>query len=238
MKELTRRLGALALALGLGLTLAACGESSGLSKREAETYVDGLLRETYLGEFDADYLRMVDLSEEEARKTYGSGLDAETEFFMGLYNIEYPTEELRQEVRAMYAEIYAHARFEVVSAAEQDDGSFSVKVNVEPIDIVRLVDADWAETVQPFYDEYPYEVQSAMEEEAYRAMDAQWARLVVDLYQEKLPETVNLAAQPVTVQLERDRDGNYAITSEDLGRLDEAVIDYSVYANGVKEQAR
>ena len=138
----------------------------------------------------------------------------------------------------MYAEIYAHAWFEVVSAAEQDDGSFSVKVNVEPIDIVRLVDADWAETVQPFYDEYPYEVQSAMEEEAYRAMDAQWARLVVDLYQEKLSETGNLAAQTVTVQLERDRDGNYAITSEDLGRLDEAVIDYSVYANGVKEQAR
>ena len=39
-------------------------------------------------------------------------------------------------------------------------------------------------------------------------------------------------------KLERDRDGNYAITSEDLGRLDEAVIDYSVYANGIEESAR
>ena len=59
MKELTRRLGALALALGLGLTLAACGESSGLSKREAETYVDGLLRETYLGKVKMIYIEIV-----------------------------------------------------------------------------------------------------------------------------------------------------------------------------------
>ena len=234
MEKLTRRFGALALALSLWLTLAACGAHSGLSKRDAKTYVDGLLRETYLGEFDADYLQMVGSDEDEAQKTYDSGLDTEAKFFMGLYQIEYPTEEIRQEVRAMYAEIYRHAKFEVVSAAGQDDGSFSVKVSVEPIDIVRLVDAAWAETVQPFYEEYPREEQNAMGEEDYRAMDAQWARLVLDLYQKKLPEMGNLAAQTLTVQLEQDRDGNYAITSEDLGRLDETIIDYSV-ANGIEK---
>ena len=235
MKKLIRRLGALALALGMGLTLAACGVRSGLSKRDAEIYVDGLLREIYLGEFDADYLRLVGLDEGEARKAYDSGLDTEAAFFMGLYDIEYPAEETRQEIRELYTQIYQHAKFEVVSAAEQDDGSFSVKVEVEPIDIVRLVDEDWAEGVQPFYEEYPREMQGALEDEAYRAMDARWAGLVLELYQEKLPQTGNLAKQTVTVQLERSRDGNYAMTSEDLGRLNESIIDYSVYTGGIKK---
>lgn len=235
MKKLTRRLGALALAFGLGLTLAACGASGGLSKRDAEAYVEGLLKETYLGEFDADYLQLVDLDEDEARKTYDAGLDAETSFFLNLYDIEYPTEETRQAVRALYEQIYQHAKFEVISAAEQDDGSFSVKVEVEPIDIVRLVEQDWDEKMRPFYEEYPPEVQSTLGDEAYRAMDARWAQLVLALYQEKLPQTGNEAKQAIAVQLEPDKDGNCAVTSEDLNRLNETVIDYSIYTEGVQK---
>lgn len=233
MKKLTGRLGALALALGL--TLTACGAPGGPSKRDAEAYVEGLLKETYLGEFDADYLRLADLDEDEARRTYDAGLDAETAFFLDLYDIEYPAEETRQAVRALYAQIYQHARFTVVSAAGQDDGSFSVKVEVEPIDIVRLAAQGWDEGMRPFYAEYPPEVRSTLGEEAYRAMDARWAQLVLALYQEKLPQIGNGAKQTVTVQLEADKDGNYAITSEDLSRLNEAVIDYSVYTRGIQK---
>ena len=50
MKKM-KRFAALALALGLTLTLGAC-KKSGLSTFDAKAYVEGLLKETYLGEFD------------------------------------------------------------------------------------------------------------------------------------------------------------------------------------------
>lgn len=226
MKKLTKRLSALALAIGLGLSLTACG-GGGLSKFDAVAYMDGLLKETYLGEFDKNYMELVGIDETEAQETYETSLEAETEFFLYFYDIEYPTDEMRQEIKDMYAEIYKHAKFEVVSAAEQDDGSFSVKINVEPINIVQLVEADWEEVMDPFYEKYPMDVQNSMTDEEYQAMDEEWARMIVDLYLEKLPETSNLESQSTTVQLEKDTDGYYIITEDDFNRLDGMIIDYS-----------
>lgn len=225
MKKLTKRLSALALAIGLGLSLTACG--GGLSKFDAVAYMDGLLKETYLGEFDKNYMELVGIDETEAQETYETSLEAETEFFLYFYDIEYPTDEMRQEIKDMYAEIYKHAKFEVVSAAEQDDGSFSVKINVEPINIVQLVEEDWEEIMDPFYEKYPVDVQNSMTEEEYQVMDEEWARMIVDLYLEKLPETSNLESQSTTVQLEKDTDGYYIITEEDFNRLDGMIIDYA-----------
>lgn len=226
MKKLTKRLSALALAIGLGLSLTACG-GGGLSKFDAVAYMDGLLKETYLGEFDKNYMELVGIDETEAQETYETSLEAETEFFLYFYDIEYPTDEMRQEIKDMYAEIYKHAKFEVVSAAEQDDGSFSVKINVEPINIVQLVEADWEEVMDPFYEKYTMDVQNSMTDEEYQAMDEEWARMIVDLYLEKLPETSNLESQSTTVQLEKDTDGYYIITEDDFNRLDGMIIDYS-----------
>lgn len=229
MKKLTRRISALALALGLGLTLAACG-GSGLSKFDAVAYVDGLLKETYLGEFDKGFMELVGITEAEAQDTYENCLEVETQHFMSeyMYAIEYPTDELIQEIQDMYAEIYSHAKFEVVSAAEQDDGSFSVKVNVEPIDIYQLAEADWETTMAPFFEKYPPEVQDNMTDAEYEAMDQEWARMIVDLYKEKLPETGNLPVQSIVVQLEKDEDGYYSITDQDFSNLDALIIDYSM----------
>ena len=57
MKKM-KRFAALALALGLTLTLGAC-KKSGLSTFDAKAYVEGLLKETYLGEFDEGYMTLV-----------------------------------------------------------------------------------------------------------------------------------------------------------------------------------
>ena len=71
------------------------------------------------------------------------------------------------------------------------------------------------------------DVQNSMTDEEYQAMDEEWARMIVDLYLEKLPETSNLESQSTTVQLEKDTDGYYIITEDDFNRLDGMIIDYS-----------
>lgn len=147
----SKRIVALALSAALALGTSACGgKSGGVSKFDAKAYVEGLLRETYLGEFDPEYLELVDISEDEARQTYETGISNEVSFFINLYEIEYPEEELYEELTELYKEIYSHAKFEVTDAVKMDDGSFSVQVTVEPIDIVQLADTDWDIPFPPF----------------------------------------------------------------------------------------
>lgn len=222
-----RRLAAALLMLTLILGLTACdGEKNTEAAFDAGTYVDGLLRASYLGEYTPEYLELVGITEEEAQNSYENSVNLEAQVFAYLYNIEYP-QEFYEEIRELYREIFSHAKFEVVSATQEEDGSFSVRVEVEPIDIVRQVGAGLDEKLKPFFEKYTSEVQNTMTTEDYEAFDAEWARLIVDAYKEALPQTGNLPAQSVTVKIRRDEEGYYGISDEEYKRVSALVIDYS-----------
>lgn len=223
-----KKYAALFLAAVLALTTAACGGGGlGITAFDAKAYVDGMLRETYLGEFDPEYLELVGIDEETAQQTYETGISNEVSFFINLYGIEYPEEELYEELTKLYKEIYSHAKFEVTDAVKMDDGSFSVQVTVEPIDIVQLADTDWDKTIAPFYEDYPMETQYAMTTEEYQAMDREYAQLVLELYQDKLKEIGNMTAKTVLVSVAKGDGGSYAINADDFSKLDELIIDYT-----------
>lgn len=226
MKKM-KRFAALALALGLTLTLGAC-KKSGLSTFDAKAYVEGLLKETYLGEFDKNYMTLVGITEEEAQATYENCLDVEAQFFCYFYDIEYPTEEQMSQIKDLYAHIYANAKFQVVSAAQQEDGSFSVKLSIEPINIVQLAEARFEDTMQPFYDKYPADVQQAMSDAEYEAMDQEYAQMILDLYESVMPEIGNEEAQSLSVQIEKGEDGYYSLTDDDFNRIDSLIINYNL----------
>lgn len=222
----THRLSAALLALCLALSLAACGGTEGPSKFEAAAYVDGLIKENYLGQFEETFLEQVGISEAAAKETYENGLEVEADRFLTRYDIDHPTDEFMEQVVELFREIYQHTRYEVVSAAQQEDGSYSVKVNVESIDIVQLVEGEWDKARDDFYEKYPYRDQQTMSTAEYTAMDREWAELILSLYQDKLSEIGNLTAQSLSVQLVQNEDGNYIIDSQDFARLDALIIDY------------
>lgn len=228
MRNLLRRCAALLLALGLCLGLAACQDPAQVNEFKAETYVDGVLKELYLGEFDEEYLQLVGINEAAAQRAYEDALETEASYFIALYSIEYPTDKFREDVAEMYREIFSHARWEVVSAARQEDGSYSVKVNVEPVDIVQLVENDKAtqDAYKDFGERYPAEELNLMDKEQYERVDQRYASMILKLYQDKLPDIGNSAAVSVTLQLEKNDDGDYAIVTEDFQRLSETIIDY------------
>lgn len=228
MKKM-KRFAALALALGLVVTLGAC-KKSGLSTFDAKAYVEGLLKETYLGEFDEGYMTLVGITEDEAQATYENSLTVEAGNFCYFYDIEYPTDEFNEKLEDLYGRIYAHAKFEVVSAAAQDDGSFSVKVSIEPINIVQLAEAKFEETMEPFYTKYPVELQQTMSDEEYQAMDQEYAQMILDLYESVMPEIGNEEAQSLSVQIEKGEDGYYSLTDDDFNRIDNLIINYSLAA--------
>ncbi len=223
-----KKVTALALAVLLSLTMSACGGNGpGISKFDAKMYVDGLLRENYLGEFTPEYLELVGIDEDAAQQTYEAGISNEVSFFINLYEIEYPEEEFYEELTKLYKEIYSHAKFEVTDAVEMEHGSFTVQVTVEPIDIVQLADTDWDKTIAPFYEKYPMTTQNAMTTEEYQEMDREYAGLVLELYKDKLKEIGNMTAKTVLVAVEKDKDGAYAISYDDFAKLDELIIDYT-----------
>ena len=66
MKRMKRSI-ALCLVLVMALTLTACG--GGVTAKDATALVQGNLDEIYLGKFDPEYLKLVDITEADARET-------------------------------------------------------------------------------------------------------------------------------------------------------------------------
>ena len=122
---------------------------------------------------------------------------------------------------------YKSAKYEIVSAAQQEDGSFSVKVTVYPIDIAQTVSETLNDATKEFYKKYPQNEVNTMGEKEYAEMGEEWARMILDLYQEALKEIGNMTERSVSVQIEQDSEGLYTINSEDFARLDALIIDYT-----------
>ena len=230
MKQRLMALGmALTLALGVtGCKGAAGGLAGGVSKFDARVYVDGFIKQNYLGKYDSDYLELVGATAQEAERVYQDSIDNEVNFFLSyLYDIEYPTSEYVERVRELYREIYSHTKYTIVSVDELSDGSFAVKVDVEPIDIVQQVESDWDKNMEEFFEQYSAEVVNAMDDEEYKDFDKAWADKLLELYQNKLPEIGNMTARSVVVQIQQGENGVYEVEAESFQRLDDLIIDYT-----------
>ena len=66
-----------------------------------------------------------------------------------------------------------------------------------------------------------------MGDEEFEAVDQEWSRLIVDLYQESLKEIGNMTVRSLSVLVEENSEGHYTLKSEDFTRLSELVIDYT-----------
>lgn len=225
MKQMKKLL-ALALAALMILSLTAC---SGLVDKATElqmaALVQGNIDELYLGKFDADYLKSVNSTEEEAKAYYEDGLATEAEYFAYYFGIEFFTDDLKAELMDLYREIYSHSSYTVGAASTLDDTTVVVKVDVQPIDIfVQVVDGFEAYAAD-FYAKYTSDVVEAMDDAAYQAFDAEWAKLVLDRCYEKLEtigheETTSLAVQVVL------QDEIWRISDDSMADIDTAMITY------------
>lgn len=231
MRYWGKRGAALILALGLCLGLAACGgettTTKGFTTHDAEVYVDGLLKENYLGQAEEEYLELVNIHADDVESLYQSALSMDASYFFYMYDIDHPTDELREEVKELYREIYQYTKYEIVSATEQEDGSFSVKLTVYPIDIAQTVSEAMGEAAKDFYEKYPQDKINSMSDSQFEKMDREWAELIMGLYKDALPEIGNMTEKSIVVQVEQNSNGLYSMNSDDFSRLDALIIDYT-----------
>lgn len=241
MQQFWKRTLAAILTLGLAVSLSACG--GGLSSFDATKYVKGILDENYLGQYDDDFLEMVNATESEAEEIYLSNLEQEANYFASVFEIEDMSGDTLDTTMELYRKIYSMSKFTVDPATKVDDSTFSVKVTVEPIDIFHLVaeelnsDNPTSPAVKAFHETYlQQDIQSMTQDEYDQFMakyeadfENDWTAMVLALVQEKLddPGVGYLDTQTLMVQVAKDSDGVWGIPDNDFQNLDWLIIDYN-----------
>lgn len=237
MRHLRQKAIAFLLAGVMVLALAACGQDGA---KTAELLVQGNIDEIYKGIFDPEYMKLVESTEEQSKQDYEAALEAEADFFASYYwsitdedyGITYDDldEGLKSEIVDLYREIYSKAKYEIVSTAKQDDGSYGVKMSIEPIDVMQKANEAYEAGYAPleeFIAGYTSEEINEMSDEEYLAFRNQYGEIIVQLVKDQLPSLGYLEAKTLTLQVEEDKDGAVSINNDDWQTFDAYVIDYN-----------
>lgn len=234
MKSISKRVTGLVLALGMTIGLTACG-GGGHTEADATALVQGNIDEIYLNKTTESYLESVGSTAEEAEQAYLDGIKLEAEFFAYYFGIlaegesydELLDDSLKADLEEMYKEIYSHSKYEVQPAVKMDDTTFSVKVLIDPIDImVQASEAyDSYEPLNAFWDKYADADFTTMSDEEYRTYTNEYGAIMVQMVTELLPNLGYTEQKSQAIQVEIV-DGVASINEDDWGIFDSYVIEY------------
>lgn len=225
------------LLLALLLCLTACG------KEEPDpvlTLVQGNLDAVYTGAAGEDYLTLVGTTPEDCADARQTNLEREADYFLeyfGFSDVDLP-EELRQRIVDLYDKLYEQAEYTVGPAAELDESTKAVKVQVSPLDLMQRVMDDTARREELFseirrtyywfrYDSINWADEATYGRSPYYApcRDA-FVSALLTMCEEKLPETEHLAPRAVVVQVYWHEYGYWAIDGTDWKTVDSLIIEY------------
>lgn len=238
MKKIRKLSAVLVFALCAMLCLSACGslDLGGGEEEDVTLLVRGNIDVIYQGKYDPDYLEMVDSTEAEAERDYLDGLAVEAEYFAYYFGIVDPDygetydildADLQNELVELYREIYSHSKYEVQTAVEQEDGSYTVRVLVDPINVIQLaVDAyEDYEPLNEFWAKYADTDFGAMSDEDYLAYTHEYGYLMVQLVRDQMPNLGYMEQKSQSIQVQ-EVDGVLSMNDDDWGIFDSYVIYY------------
>lgn len=198
--------------------LAGCG----LASFDPKAHLQGNLDAQYLNKYSDEYLNSVVNTKEELEKAYDDGLDVEVDYFIEYFGIEIDkcADTVKTEIKDIYKEIYSHAKYEVGDASKSGD-TYLVSLTVYPIDIVqKVVNDDWDAFAEAWQaDDTLYD----MTEEEF---ETAWAEGVIGLFKARLDSIDYLEPETISVQIVKNEEGIYTISSNDFQRIDSLIIQY------------
>ena len=220
----------LAVVGAMAVSLSACG-LGGVTADDAVTYVQGELDAAYRGQYNEDYLELMDMTSEEASETHVQNVSAEALYllnYIGVYDVESLPEEVIDYAENLIEQIYAKSNYTVNSATLMKSGDYTVDITVYPIDIIQQLSAMdeiatvWSDLTAGFTDEEL----ASMTDETYNALDAQYATAILSLLEGLLPDLGYEDGQSVVMKLELN-DNVYTAVDTDFANLDLMMIDYT-----------
>ncbi|MBQ7245451.1 MAG: hypothetical protein IJS33_00830 [Firmicutes bacterium] len=230
------------LSILMVLGLAACGSSS-TPVDKMRTLVSGNLDAIYKGIISDDYLEVIGSTADVQRDNYIEGLNTEAEFFCYYFDIvdssyDESFEDLREETRnkiiSMYKQIYEKSKYEAKESVKQSDGSYTVQVSIEPIDIMeKAIETLSSGTYEPYnefsarYEGVDVEAMSDEEFDAfYEAYIDDYTNTIIDCILSLLPSLGYKETKTISVQIQADDEGIYSINDDDWNKMDDYLIYY------------
>lgn len=235
-----KRILASILLVALLLTVGGCSVLTDMVGTSRITkLVQGNIDTIYKGIFDPEYLDIVDDTEAKAEMDYLDGMEVEAEYFAFYWGIldsdldekyEDLDEEFRHELVLMYKEIYSHAKYEVNDAVAQKDGSYTVQVYIEPMDIMEqayeLYNSGEYAPLNDFWEKYAGIDLSAMSDEEYWDYTHEYGRIVMQMVKDLIPQMGYLEQKSQAIQVQEDDDGYLRINDDDWNIFDEYILSY------------
>ena len=222
-----RRAAVCILAAVLALILAACG---GVSSEDVTAYIQGELDASYLGQYNEDYLELLDLTEEEAEEAYQAWVASEADWLLYYIDVQYYDDQVLAEAEELVRAIYAKSSYTVGDTNKLKDGNFVTEVLIRPVEVMYLLDET---AIQDIYAEVcgeagltTYDQISALSEEEYNALEVEYAYRVLAELESLLPQISYGKEQSIMVQMELGEDNNYTMLESDWMDMNEVIIDY------------
>ena len=226
----------LLIVLALAMTVLPLSSCSLLNGESSMTeLVQGNLDSVYLGKVTPEYLKLVDSTKEECQANYLEGLEFEADYFAYYWGILAEdeqlsdlSEQLQQRIIDLYQAIYARAKYTVQKASLQDD-YYTVKVVVEPIDIMvqatELGDSGSYEPLEQYYRKANAKDWSVMSETEYWQLTEEYGSIIVEMVESLLPDLGYGESRSQILQVEQV-DGYWQVNSDDFAVLDTYIITY------------
>ncbi len=240
MKTKNNRVTALVLAGVLSLSLSACG-GKGLTTEDASTCVQVEMDSTYKGKFDGFVDFYSNVTTDDAKAQYDAKVEYEAAYFMDIYGVPdmedttaslEPSEMQAKRSRDLYKEVYAKADYTIASSSKQDDGTFAVKVNVKPLDIIKLVDDNFDAAFEPFWAKFDAVDTESMSDDEFAAwytdtFAKEYYDTLLDLLEAQIPNIGYQDEKNIVIQVQQSEDESLFISNEDFNNLDWLIIDYN-----------
>ena len=243
MKTIRTRIPALAMAAAMTLSLSACS-GGGLTTDDASKGVQVELDATYKGSFAGFVDFYSNVTTEDAKKQYDANVEGESRNFINMYGLPSyedtntvleASEMQMNRAKELYKDIYAKADYSITSTNKQDDGTFAVKVNIKPMDIIKLVDDNFEEGFAEFdakFSAIADQVNTMEEDEFLTWYTETYAReyydTLLDVLEEQVPNIGYLDEKSIVIQVQQSEEGALFISDEDFGNLDWLIIDYNM----------
>lgn len=222
MKKQTSKIAALGLALVMALGLTACG--GGLTTDDAKAYIQGIMDMTYLGQYNDEYIKLVNGTKEECEQNYLGGLEVEAEYFAYYFDSEL-TDAVKDDLIQLYKDIYSHSSYTIKDATRASDGGFTVTVEVQPIDIMEKVRED--DALWEFVDDFNARNENGefaeITDEEYETI---WLKGIIEIVRSHLDTIGYLDTKSIVVQIQADDSGVFGLNDDDFNNLDTIIISY------------
>lgn len=215
-----------ALACSLALVLTACG----LSGSDMTDYIQGELDCTYKGQYNQEYLDLVeDMTQEAAQQQYEDNAQAEAQRLLSYLEVYYPNDAVNQRAVQLVKDIYANAKYTVGAGNKLQGGDYAVEVTLSPMELFHLIPNEtyaqvWTQVcldsgVDP-------EQAFSLSEEDYQPLDQEYALRMLEQVQTVLPQLTYGEEQSVILQLTLEGD-YYSLEPSGWQTVDDMMIDYT-----------